>query len=243
MLKYLAFAAALVASAFAQASDIGDYVKQHVAGVYNVDVYGLNQQPGPIRLGYMDGDKLVMDLWGKKKVVQIESVDADVGAINYLDSKGEISTLSMHYGIGTLTLDNGLEAHLTILRRLTEGERAALAPETAPAASVAAVAPVSTPTAAPAPVAAPAAPTGPIRASFDCAKASTAVEGMICGNADLAALDVDLARLYKDARTNTADQASLKQAQLAWIKQRNTCRTTECLASAYHDRASALSAN
>lgn len=81
---------------------------------------------------------------------------------------------------------------------------------------------------------------GPIKASFDCTKASTAVEGMICGNTELAALDVRLAAAYKALRNDAQDKAALKQEQVAWIKQRNACRVADCLITIYSERAEAM---
>lgn len=241
MFKKIFLTAALLAPAFVQANEISTYVQENVAGVYRVNVYGLNQQPGPIRLGYADGDRLAMDLWGKKKFMQIHSVDADVGAVNLVDGKGDLSTLSMQYGNGSITLENGMELHLSILRRLTDIDKAALREDIPPVA-----APIAKPISAPAEVAlAGTAPTthppvGPIKASFDCSKASTAVEGMICGNAELAALDIRLAAAYKALRNDAQDKAALKQEQVAWIKQRNACRVTACLISSYSERTEAM---
>lgn len=150
MFKKIFLAVALLAPAFVQANEISAYVQENVAGVYRVNVYGLNQQPGPIRLGYADGDRLAIDLWGKKKFMQIHSVDADVGAVNLVDGEGELSTLSMQYGNGSMTLENGVELHLSILRRLTDIDKAALREDISPVA-----APIAKPALAPAEVALP----------------------------------------------------------------------------------------
>jgi uncharacterized protein YecT (DUF1311 family) len=241
MFKKVFLTAALLTPAFVQANEISTYVQEKVAGVYRVNVYGLNQQPGPIRLGYADGDRLAMDLWGKKKFMQIHSVDADVGAVNLVDGNGELSTLSIQYGNGSMTLENGVELHLTILRRLTDIDKAALREDiplvAAPIAKSVSV-PAEVALAGTAPPTHP--PAGPIQASFDCSKASTAVEGMICGNAELAALDIRLAAAYKSLRNDAPDKAALKQEQVAWIKQRNACRVTDCLISSYSERAEAM---
>ncbi|MBN3968225.1 DUF1311 domain-containing protein [Pseudomonas gregormendelii] len=242
MFKKIFLPMALLAPAFVQANEISTYVQENVAGVYRVNVYGLNQQPGPIRLGYADGDRLAMDLWGKKKFMQIHSVDADVGAVNLVDGKGDLSTLSMQYGNGSMTLENGVELHLSILRRLTDIDKAALRKDTPPVAALitkTVLAPAELALADKAPTTHPM-PVGPIKASFDCTKASTAVEGMICGNAELAALDVRLAAAYKALRNDAQDKAALKQEQVAWIKQRNACRVADCLITIYSERAEAM---
>lgn len=56
-------------------------------------------------------------------------------------------------------------------------------------------------------------------ASFDCARAAaSAVEKRICRTPRLSALDDELAATYARARKLSADQAALKAAQQAWIK-------------------------
>jgi uncharacterized protein YecT (DUF1311 family) len=55
-------------------------------------------------------------------------------------------------------------------------------------------------------------------ASFDCARAMSAVEKRICGSARLSALDDELAATYAQARRLSADPAALKAAQQAWIR-------------------------
>jgi uncharacterized protein YecT (DUF1311 family) len=57
-----------------------------------------------------------------------------------------------------------------------------------------------------------------VAASFDCTRASSAVEKRICATARLSALDDELAATYAQARRLGADPAALKAAQQAWIK-------------------------
>ncbi|QJF52658.1 MliC family protein [Roseobacter ponti] len=67
--------------------------------------------------------------------------------------------------------------------------------------------------------------------SFDCAKASGAVEELICADADLAALDQVLAGRYSAAREVTRGldagaaeaENTLKAEQRGWIKGRDDC--------------------
>ena len=70
-------------------------------------------------------------------------------------------------------------------------------------------------------------------ASFDCAKAGTKVEKLICSTPSLSELDSDLADIYKDALRK---DSSLRQQQLSWIKERNKCNDASCLESSYKDR-------
>lgn len=115
---------------------------------------------------------------------------------------------------------------------------------------VVAAAPATTPTGAPAlakPVAAPvvaAAADEPaaVKPSFDCAKAGTLIEELICKDPELSALDAKMGTTYRAARTISDDETSLKTAQLSWLKnERNKCATTKCLSDAYQSRLVALS--
>lgn len=81
-----------------------------------------------------------------------------------------------------------------------------------------------------------------ISPSFDCGKASTAAERLICSSNELAQADVQLAQAYKAALGNTADKAALKKEQAAWLKsQRNVCTDVNSMLKAYQERVSQLS--
>lgn len=83
--------------------------------------------------------------------------------------------------------------------------------------------------------------TGPITASFDCAKAGSAQERMICGDRDLARLDVALSAAYRKARESAADPKALQAEQLQWLKSsRNACGDKACMAEAYNRRLAQL---
>ena len=60
--------------------------------------------------------------------------------------------------------------------------------------------------------------------SFDCAKARTATERLICSDADLARLDSELGAAFRKKKTQlpVADQSALVADELAWIKDRVT---------------------
>ena len=80
-------------------------------------------------------------------------------------------------------------------------------------------------------------PITPIKAaSFDCAKASTNVEKIICATKDLQILDEKLAETYKQALETSADKSSLIHAQVAWLKDRNACTTAPCIRGFYNKR-------
>lgn len=71
-------------------------------------------------------------------------------------------------------------------------------------------------------------------ASFECAKASTKVERLICGEADLSELDKKLAEHYEKAIKETPFPQALRDDQRSWLREvRNGCLDTNCLRNAY----------
>lgn len=89
----------------------------------------------------------------------------------------------------------------------------------------------------------PAAPRRPIskgqpKPSFDCARASTRVEDMLCTDADLAARDRRAAALYFELRNSLpADlRTQLLRSQKRFLEERSDCSTSECLSDLYDVR-------
>lgn len=76
-------------------------------------------------------------------------------------------------------------------------------------------------------------------ASFDCAKAATKVEKLICVDAELSKLDEGLSAAYKAALQQSKAQA-ITQAQEQWLKERNECVDVACVKAAYQNRISQL---
>lgn len=79
--------------------------------------------------------------------------------------------------------------------------------------------------------------------SFDCAKAASSVEKLICGSATLSELDDALDKAYKEARTNSSQEESRRLAsdQRQWLKEiRNNCGDTACLEQAYLSRVNTI---
>jgi uncharacterized protein YecT (DUF1311 family) len=80
--------------------------------------------------------------------------------------------------------------------------------------------------------------------SFDCSKASGQVEELICSDPELAALDIELARLYRAVAGQTSGQKlqALRTYQRGWIKGRNACwkavevSVRACVEASYQDR-------
>jgi len=84
-----------------------------------------------------------------------------------------------------------------------------------------------------------------LSASFDCKKASTNIEIMICSDASLSQRDDELAKLYKDVLgKSTADQKiDVRKKQRSWLKEsRNICLNNDCILSSYSERSSELRA-
>ncbi|MGF1553281.1 MAG: MliC family protein [Paracoccaceae bacterium] len=75
--------------------------------------------------------------------------------------------------------------------------------------------------------------------SFDCAAARSTAEQLVCSDADLAALDRELARLYALAIDDTEGEGrrALRAVQRGWVKGRDDCwkgaDPAECVADAY----------
>ena len=74
-------------------------------------------------------------------------------------------------------------------------------------------------------------------ASFDCARAATPVENLICADAILSQDDEDLADAYSQALAQDRQAASVRTAQRQWLTHvRNQCVDLPCLREAYARR-------
>lgn len=73
--------------------------------------------------------------------------------------------------------------------------------------------------------------------SFDCDKATSRQEIMICGDATLSRLDKELALAYKKAKNESHGNSEFTAQQRRWITQvRNGCKDAKCLVDAYEHR-------
>ena len=70
-------------------------------------------------------------------------------------------------------------------------------------------------------------------ASFDCAKASTKVEHLICGNPTLSSVDEAMATRYKTILKRGGGTSEVTQSQKDWLKERDKCEDISCLNAAY----------
>jgi uncharacterized protein YecT (DUF1311 family) len=80
-------------------------------------------------------------------------------------------------------------------------------------------------------------------ASFDCGKASTAVEKTICGDGRLSSLDDELQKSYQAAldTVKPSEKPHLIAEQRNWIKYvRNVCENVSCLGRVYGTRIALL---
>lgn len=66
-------------------------------------------------------------------------------------------------------------------------------------------------------------------ASFDCAKAGTKVEKMICADAELSKMDEEIAKIYGELLKKSTDDASPKERQRERLKARNRCKNIACV--------------
>jgi uncharacterized protein len=80
--------------------------------------------------------------------------------------------------------------------------------------------------------------------SFDCKKAQTRVEKLVCADARLSELDEHLGRYYAAGRTELEGAASCLQSdQAQWLKSvRDACANEACLTTAYLNRLGELDA-
>jgi uncharacterized protein len=79
-------------------------------------------------------------------------------------------------------------------------------------------------------------------ASFDCGKAASEVEKIICSNDELSKLDESLNKAYLRALERTDMRKQTIESQSRWLKnERNACQNVECLKKAYEIRIKELS--
>lgn len=80
-----------------------------------------------------------------------------------------------------------------------------------------------------------------VRTSFDCTKARSDAEHIICSDPELAADDVKLAAIYAKAKAVAKDQAAFKaRTRAQWNIREQQCHDRQCLARWYADQNAAL---
>lgn len=74
-------------------------------------------------------------------------------------------------------------------------------------------------------------------ASFDCKKAVSLSEMLICNDAELSRLDDELSVIYKQAKTRATDDVAFnQQTKAAWLWREKNCQSKECLINWYANR-------
>lgn len=80
--------------------------------------------------------------------------------------------------------------------------------------------------------------------SFDCVKATTKAESLICATPELAILDLSMANAYRDVwaeQKNASRKKLLKASQTSWLSEiRDSCVDTKCLKNNYEKRIALL---
>jgi hypothetical protein len=72
--------------------------------------------------------------------------------------------------------------------------------------------------------------------SFECAKATTAVEEIICATPVLGFLDHALGAAYKQHQSGSTDRPASRREQLEWVASRDVCKDDACIMQTYLDR-------
>ena len=80
-------------------------------------------------------------------------------------------------------------------------------------------------------------------ASFDCARASSRVERLICSDADISTLDESLSAAYAAFLRTSSEPATVRRDQKDWLKQRDACQDVDCIRWLYESRLAELTIN
>lgn len=81
-----------------------------------------------------------------------------------------------------------------------------------------------------------------VKPGFDCEKASTSVELLICGSPSLSAIDAEMAQVFSKRRAESPERERIIEEQREWLTNvRSRCENEECLEAAYRDRLAHLS--
>jgi hypothetical protein len=100
---------------------------------------------------------------------------------------------------------------------------------------------VQTQAANPPPPSVPAPAPRQVTPSFDCTKARSQAEHLICSDPELTALDADLSTLFEKAKAVAPDQAGfMRQNRAEWKRREATCFEKPCLVDWYARRRSQL---
>jgi Lysozyme inhibitor LprI len=77
--------------------------------------------------------------------------------------------------------------------------------------------------------------------SFDCQKVLNGAERLICSSKALSQADVEMAQIYRIARSRVTDTKALRLAQIEWRRSsRDACADSNCMLEAYRARSAEL---
>lgn len=81
-----------------------------------------------------------------------------------------------------------------------------------------------------------------VAASFDCKKATSSTEKLICSSTVLEEMDSEMASLYREIThaSMPLEAKKLRANQKNWLKERNQCSNMDCLKKSLQDRISSL---
>src|SRR5215467_3600209 len=85
-------------------------------------------------------------------------------------------------------------------------------------------------------------PLSALATSFDCSQLLTAVEQMICSDAELSQLDDKLANAYKATKSRAPTSTRLASDQRQWLAGRDACTDRQCIRASYETRLRELTA-
>lgn len=192
------------------------------AMVFDANVAGVYRDGSDDGLLYFkrSGEHMVVIQGKYSPAFLIESVATDSmieHTVNVIDGNDGIYTFNLISSMMIMTAPNGNGSRMTRVRDFTQRDLNFIEPIMVSAMGQGAI-------------------PEPIKASFDCAKAGTRVEKLICSEAGVAELDVAVSQRYKSAMTMADDKAFYRQDQRNWIKERNQCGDIQCLVESHHDR-------
>ena len=76
-----------------------------------------------------------------------------------------------------------------------------------------------------------------LAASFDCDRATTSVEKLICAEHGLSQFDEKLSAVYQEVLRSAPDSAGIKREQAKWLSEvRDLCTDSACLEKEYSNR-------
>lgn len=151
----------------------------------------------------------------------IDSIDYQDGVVNIVSPNGKTMLTMKHvFDDVKVTFDDGRGFTLDHIRKFTRRDIAVLDSVITPVATNSSTKPKAN-----------------AKPSFNCEKASSKIEVMICSNEDLSAKDNEMSVAFKQAVAASGDGgAGIKKGQKAWMKERNKCGDTQCLIKSYQEQ-------